>query len=173
MKRKCTTIQGRKRGATRKSVSEIVAAILLTLIMVSLGAIVVLNLMEERQAAEQAVESQLDLAQRILTQALFDVVYVVWNTTDQSLYMIVSVGDGYLELKGVYVNDTLVNPPGAVVEVNGNPITDPQTILLPSNDLSLVKITPPTPPAISPGDTIIVRVSTSTGLQDLATGEAA
>jgi len=146
---------------TKKSVSEITAAILMSLIVVSIGAIVILNYMNASGAQRDVIESQLDKQRYLAEEALFDLMYTVYNSTSNELVIILSSGPGYLEISSIYVNNTLVydSGPASTAIVNGTPVTGP--IVIPEKSVVEIKI--PVTITGSPGDTIVVKVVSKAG----------
>ena len=146
---------------TKKSVSEITAAILMSLIVVSIGAIVILNYMNASGAQRNIIESQLDKQRYLAEEALFDLMYTMYNSTSNELVIILSSGPGYLEISSIYVNNTLVYDSGSASTaiVNGTSVTGP--IIVPEKSVIEIKI--PTTIVGSPGDSIVVKVVSEVG----------
>ncbi len=153
---------------TRKSISEITAAILMSLIVVSIGTIVILNYMNASGAQRDIIESQLDKQRYLAEEALFDLMYTIYNSTSNELVIILSSGPGYLEISSIYVNNTLVYDSNSATTaiVNGSSVTGP--IVIPEKSVVEIKI----PVAIVgvPGNSIIVKVVTEAGTTRIISG---
>jgi hypothetical protein len=155
----------------RKAVSEIVAAILLALIVVSIGGMVVLYFNSQRAGVQRTVFSQLSLAKNIQQQPVFHAYFTVYNTTDNTLTILINVGPGFLELVSVYVNDTLVNTEGSTVYLNGIILENPQKIVINKTGVNTIIVKPPQPLPFSPGDKFILKILSSVGTSDTVTGK--
>lgn len=154
-----------------KNVSEIMAAILLTLIAVSLGAVFLLNYLEQSRKQEQVLEGLVDRMADLAAEPLFDILYTYYNTTpgQERLEMAIYVGPGVLEVVGIYVNDTLVwNTGDPNAYVNGTLVTG--ALLLGGEAIYNLTIAGPLP--LAAGDTFVLKVAISTGTQETALGEA-
>ncbi len=160
----------RYKNACRKGVSEIVAVVLLTLIVVSVGSIVVYEAMKRSGTARLTLAGQIQKVRELEQQAPFNVIYACYNTTAHELVLLVNVGPGLLIISSIYINDTLVNTPDTSVTVNGSPVNDPQQIRVPELDVSVVRVQKEM--QITPGDTLIVKVVTSTGISSTVVGVA-
>ncbi len=154
-----------------KAVSEIVAVILLALVMISLGSVIIIKFTNTKLTFSNIMESQVELAKNIQQQAIIDVFYAVYNKTENALYILVNVGNGYIEIKSIYVNNTLINNKTSIVYVNGINVQDTQSITLNSNDVNEIKVIPPLALDYSLGSKIVVQLTTSTGSKAIVVGK--
>ncbi len=154
-----------------RAASEIMAAIMLTLIVISVGSVLVINYLSQSQRQTQYLEGVIDRATEMAAEPLFSILYTYYNTTPGSerLEIVIYTGPGVLELVGIYVNNTLVWEVGDNnVYLNGAPVAG--ALLLGDNTIYNLTIVTHLP--LAPGEKYILKVATSTGTQATAVGEA-
>ncbi len=150
-----------------KCISELVAAILLVLIVVSVGSFIVYELMKRSSYSKQVFMSQLLKAKELAEEAPFNIVYTIYNATSGELIILLNVGSGQLTITGIYVNNTLVNTPNSTVIVNGAIIPNPEKISVKEMDVNVIIVENKLP--ITSGN-IIVKVVSDAGTSATATG---
>ena len=156
----------------KKGVSEIVAAILLVLIVVSFSSMVMIYFYRQRSSVQHVATSQLSLAKKIQQQPVYQVYFAVFNTTDNTLTMLINIGSGYIEFVSVYINDTLVNTADTQVYLNGNQLSNPQEIVVNQSGVNILVVKNIHAINANPGDTIVVKLVASTGTSDTGIGRA-
>ncbi len=156
----------------KRAVSEIVAAILLVMIVVSLGTSIILYFYRQRSNVQNAALSQMQLAKNIQQQPVFTAYYSIYNTTNNTLTVLLTVGPGFLEIVSIYLNDTLVNTQASTVYLNNQAVNNPQVIVINSTGVNIIKVIPETSLDLSPGDSYILKVVSSVGTYSTVIGKA-
>ena len=151
----------------RKCISELVAAILLVLIVVSVGSVIVYETIKRSNYSRNVFMSQLLKAKELAQEAPFSIVYTVYNTTSGELIVLLNVGTGELTITGIYVNNTLVNTPNSTVIVNGLTAPNPERISVREMDVNVIIVKNRLP--ITSGN-IIVKVVSDAGTTAIGSG---
>lgn len=106
----------------KRIVSEIVAVLLTTLIVISVGSIILVYLRSTSQAGFQSYFNEIEKANAIANEAIFEVIYCSYNATSNLLEIYLNVGPGMTFLSSIYLNDILLTDGNHLIVLNGIPV---------------------------------------------------
>gem|GEM_PF-5091758 len=143
--------------AKRKSlraVSEIVAAVLLTMIVLSVGSLVLYKYYGFWVESRRGSETLLERVEGQVTEPILSPLYCTYNATSNKLVLIVVVGSPGLEIRSIYANRTRVYETGEPVLLDGEPVSGPLVVL--GERMSTLEIQASLP--LSPGDRLEILI---------------
>ena len=139
-----------------RAISEIVAALLILLIIISVGVSVYLYMFSRVMSYQQSLSQQL-ISEEIKTREYLLILYVIGNSTNGRITIILVTGNWPVDLIAVYVNNTLAY----------DFASSPKRTLPPQN---VTELHIPSPIALTPKSIIEVKVIYEGG-EEVAFGE--
>lgn len=143
-----------------RGLSEVVSALLLALVVVSLGAVVAFRYYESWSKAKIGGEAAAERAKLAASEAVVAPLYCHYNVTSKKLVLVVAAGPSGAEVSSVYVNGALAYEAGP----GGS-------LLLEGGKVSALEVSAPNL-ALKPGDKIEVLIYTRGGNVAACSGEA-
>lgn len=160
-----------RRSRSLRMVSEIVAVLLVSIIVISVGGVLILKLRDVQGIWNQAVTGLQERANSISNEPSFSVAYSYANLTGGYLVIFLNVAPGSLIVSSIYMENIRLNDNITYIEIDGSRVAVSQNgeFALTGEDLHQIKINIPSflTSKLLNSSTAIIKIVSKSGLYEI------